>query len=193
MKTARERSAKQKAAEAKATKPDESEPAQTTEAVAPTTGEKRAAEESESSEAKKPRLDAEASHIAEGTEAVSTETPARPTARMRDQSKLEHLQSLLASSPSTRPSLSWTEPTPYPPTTIYTKPASEMRGHTSYLTFATLYPASIRAEAAVPKTRVNTLKEETGTPTEGSEYGSEGLEEVMRTMTEEEMMSLSAA
>jgi hypothetical protein len=32
-------------------------------------------------------------------------------------------------------------------------------------------------------------------PTEGSgsEYGSEGLEEVMRTMTEEEMIALSSA
>lgn len=29
-----------------------------------------------------------------------------------------------------------------------TKPSPEMRGHTSYLTFATLYPAAIRAEMA---------------------------------------------
>jgi tRNA (adenine57-N1/adenine58-N1)-methyltransferase len=29
-----------------------------------------------------------------------------------------------------------------------TKPSPEMRGHTSYLTFATFYPASIRAKLA---------------------------------------------
>lgn len=37
------------------------------------------------------------------------------------------------------PSVAW-------PSMVLTKPSPEMRGHTSYLTFATFYPASIRAQ-----------------------------------------------
>jgi len=151
-------------------------------------GEKRGAEDStEATGSKKPRLDADAS---------SNHPSTNRTPRARDQSKIEHLQSLLAAAPPTRATPSWTEPEPYPSSLILTKPAAEMRGHTSYLTFATLHPLSIRNEVApAPKSRVDQLKEEVaGSPTEGSgsDYGSEGLEEVMRTMTEEEMMSLAA-
>jgi tRNA (adenine57-N1/adenine58-N1)-methyltransferase len=189
MKTAREKSAKLKEREGRA---------DVAETDVATVGEKRGAEESsEATEAKKPRLDP-------GT-LGSTDSPAKttdalkPTPRARDQSKIEHLQALLAHQPASKSNIAWTEPEPYPPALILTKPASEMRGHTSYLTFATLHPLSIRTEvepAPLVKTRVDQLKEaeEVASPTEGSgsEYGSEGLEEVMRTMTEEEMMSLAA-
>ena len=176
MKSARERSAKIKEKEAKA-----SEVLQEDKDADTATGEKRSAAESEPTESKKPRLDP-----------AATEPSAKPSPRAREQSKIEHLQSLLAAPPPTRSTPSWSEPEAYPSTTVLTKPASEMRGHTSYLTFATLHPLSIRTEVApLTKSRVDQLKE-TEETTEGSEYGSEGLEEVMRTMTEEEMMSLAA-
>jgi tRNA (adenine57-N1/adenine58-N1)-methyltransferase len=158
-------------------------------------GEKRGAEKStDATGSKKPRLEADSTSNADPS---ITTLSANRTPRARDQSKIEHLQSLLAAQPPTRTSPTWTEPDPYPSSLILTKPAAEMRGHTSYLTFATLHPVAIRNEVApAPKSRVDQLKEEevVGSPTEGSgsDYGSEGLEEVMRTMTEEEMMSLAA-
>jgi len=158
-------------------------------------GEKRGAEElSDATGSKKPRLDNDSTPNAD----AAGPSAANRTPRARDQSKIEHLQSLLAAQPPTRTSPTWTEPEPYPSSLILTKPAAEMRGHTSYLTFATLHPLAIRNEVApAPRSRVDQLKEEevVGSPTEGSgsDYGSEGLEEVMRTMTEEEMMSLAAA
>ncbi|WVQ77453.1 hypothetical protein IAR50_007139 [Cryptococcus sp. DSM 104548] len=39
----------------------------------------------------------------------------------------------------------WKEPVPLP-SSVITKPSTEMKGHTSYLTFALLYPESIRAD-----------------------------------------------
>ena len=209
MKTARERSAKirekeagekaEAAAEATAEGSKSIEATEVTEVdkgaeESAVVGEKRGAEDSTESAAKKPRLDADPTPNAD----ASSNTPStNRTPRARDQSKIEHLQSLLAAAPPTRATPSWTEPDPYPSSLILTKPAAEMRGHTSYLTFATLHPLSIRNEVAPAlKSRVDQLKEEevVGSPTEGSgsDYGSEGLEEVMRTMTEEEMMSLAA-
>jgi tRNA (adenine57-N1/adenine58-N1)-methyltransferase len=209
MKTARERSAKirekaeaatEATAEAKAEGSKSVEATEATEVEkgaeeSAVIGEKRGAEEStEATGSKKPRLEADGVANAD----ASTNTPsANRTPRARDQSKIEHLQSLLAAQPPTRTTPTWTEPDPYPSSLILTKPAAEMRGHTSYLTFATLHPLAIRNEVApAPKSRVDQLKEEevVGSPTEGSgsDYGSEGLEEVMRTMTEEEMMSLAA-
>ncbi|TYJ56186.1 hypothetical protein B9479_003030 [Cryptococcus floricola] len=41
----------------------------------------------------------------------------------------------------------WKEPVPLP-SSVITKPSTEMKGHTSYLTFALLYPESIRADIA---------------------------------------------
>lgn len=211
MKTARERTVKMKekekeksavgraAAEAEAVataeQTKEAEAAKNADENVPATGEKRAADEVEESSSKKPRLD---------TETINTDQPAKTTdeskphpGRARDQAKIDQLQALLAYTPPTRPSLNWIEPEPYPSSIILTKPAAEMRGHTSYLTFATLHPLAIRTEVAPPaKSRVDALRSEAvaPSPTEGSgsEYGSEGLEEMMRTMTEEEMIALSA-
>lgn len=57
---------------------------------------------------------------------------------------------------------------PAPPvglmTMVLTKPSPEMRGHTSYLTFATFYPASIRAQLAAQDTEPPTRR---GTPGAG--------------------------
>jgi len=195
MKTAREKSAKLKEKE----KPEGGEVTaaavvgESGEVVEAAVGEKRGADEStEATGSKKPRLDTDTpAETNDGPNASSS----KPTPRVRDQSKIEHLQSLLAAQPSVRSTPQWTEPEPYSSSLVLTKPAAEMRGHTSYLTFATLHPLSIRTEVApIAKSRVDQLKEEMGvaSPTEGgSEYGSEGLEEVMRTMTEEEMMSLA--
>lgn len=161
------------------------------EVPAPATGDKRPSDEVEETDVKKPRLDT-------NTDGAEDHIPRPNPARARDQAKIDQLQALLAYSTPTRPSLNWTEPDPYPSSLILTKPASEMRGHTSYLTFATLHPLAVRNES-VPqaKSRVDALKGEAvvASPTEGSgsEYGSEGLEEVMRTMTEEEMIALSSA
>ena len=195
MKTAREKSAKLKEKE----KPEGGEATtaavvgESGEVVEATVGEKRGAEESaEATGSKKARLDNDTP--AETIDAPNASS-LKPIPRVRDQSKIEHLQFLLAAQPSVRSTPQWTEPEPYPSSLILTKPAAEMRGHTSYLTFAALHPLSIRTEAApIAKSRVDQLKEEmeVASPTEGgSEYGSEGLEEVMRTMTEEEMMSLA--
>lgn len=155
-------------------------------------GEKRAADEitDEVTETKKRRLDGNTT----GTANVH---------QHRDQSRLEELQAALSRAGPSRPSLPWTEPEPYAEDLVLTKPAAEMRGHTSYLTFATLYPLDIRIETAPrePKSRVGELREaasaaataSVGSPTEtsGSEYGSEGIDEALRTMTEEEMIALA--
>lgn len=106
----------------------------------------------------------------------------------------------------------WTEPTTALPSQTLTKPSAEMRGHTSYLTFAVYYPLSIRTALAEQGDKATTRR---GTPsgvarvaelvkgqaragsqdtaTEGSEYGDFTIEQVMRTMTEEEMVALQAS
>lgn len=50
---------------------------------------------------------------------------------------------------------------------VLTKPSPEMRGHTSYLTFATFYPASVRAEIAA-QDEASRLSTGRGTPIVGS-------------------------
>jgi tRNA (adenine57-N1/adenine58-N1)-methyltransferase len=101
----------------------------------------------------------------------------------------------------------WTEPTTNIQNVIITKPSYEMRGHTSYLTFALYYPASIRQQldsqdvaptpggsTPVPK-RLEEVAVESREDRSGSqetEYGDKAMEEVMGTMTEEDMMALGA-
>lgn len=108
------------------------------------------------------------------------------------------------------------DPTDSTPTTIYDepsvawnsmvliKPSPEMRGHTSYLTFATLYPAAIRAQLAaqdeatlrVPAstTRVGRVEELAAKadvsaagpePTEVSEYGEPSLDAALGQLPDE--------
>ncbi|RXK35687.1 hypothetical protein M231_07060 [Tremella mesenterica] len=88
---------------------------------------------------------------------------------------------------------------------ILTKPAHEMRGHTSYLTFASFYPLSIRqamrsqepttqSRATGGMNRVAQLAKDESRgrgESQETEYGSEGLDEVLGTMTEEEMKALA--
>lgn len=196
MRTAREKSRKQKEAEAEAETAAAPAVTATDGATAksgdgdPQVGDKRpadtdAATEQAGGETKKPRTDGDAH-------------------RQRDLAKLEEMQASLAHREPTRASLAWTEPEPLSASMVLTKPAAEMRGHTSYLTFATLHPLAIREETipAAPKpSRVGQLKESeatptataTGSPTEtgGSEYGSEAIDEALRAMTEEEMFALA--
>jgi tRNA (adenine57-N1/adenine58-N1)-methyltransferase len=118
-------------------------------------------------------------------------------ARRRDPEA--ELEALLAYSHPSRVPLQWEEPEPLPSTTILTKPTTEMKGHTSYLTFASLHPISIRQQLAAqePRSRVSRLKagkaaENAPTPT-ATDYDSDGMDEVMGTLTEEEIMALGAA
>jgi tRNA (adenine57-N1/adenine58-N1)-methyltransferase len=86
----------------------------------------------------------------------------------------------------------WSEHKGYPEGLVLTKPSPEMRGHTSYLTFASYYPQDIRQQLEQTKprmSRLNALREREGS-IETSDYGSEGLDEVMKSMTEEEMLAL---
>jgi len=83
----------------------------------------------------------------------------------------------------------WTEHKGYPHL-VLTKPSAEMRGHTSYLTFASYYPRDIREQLQQTKpipSRIATLREGS---TDTTEYGSEGLDEVMGTLTEDEILAL---
>lgn len=113
-------------------------------------------------------------------------------------------------------SAAWDEPISHIATTVLTKPAPEMRGHTSYLTFATLYPLRIReqlaeqagtrtgnttpvpangaarvAQLAKVESQAATISREVSVGAE-TEYGSEGLGEAMGTLTEEELFMLQA-
>lgn len=91
---------------------------------------------------------------------------------------------------------------------VLTKPAAEMRGHTSYLTFASFYPSTVRQQLAAqdgkgtngadtPKAgRVGELRKEAQSQSapaeragsEETEYGDVMMDEVMGTMTEAEIM-----
>ena len=210
MKTAREKSKKQKEAEAAAAAAaakaifvpapiDQGEGDADAGMSGDTkSGEKRSADEvtdEKSVDTKKRRLDEQSQ-----SQSATNPNPNAQRQRDRDQSRLEELQASLEQINTSRDSVDWTEPEPYPSEIVLTKPANEMRGHTSYLTFATLYPLAIRNETAPVererKSRVDELKESettVGTPTEtgGSDYGSEGIDEALRTMTEEEMIALA--
>ncbi|KAK6907037.1 hypothetical protein I203_101026 [Kwoniella mangroviensis CBS 8507] len=96
----------------------------------------------------------------------------------------------------------WIEPDTQLKNVVLTKPTPEMKGHTSYLTFASLYPEIIRnaiaaqesSKSAVATPRLAELVAEKLAGRAGSqetEYGSDGLDEVMGTLTEEEMIALA--
>jgi tRNA (adenine57-N1/adenine58-N1)-methyltransferase catalytic subunit len=79
-----------------------------------------------------------------------------------------------------------------------TRPVSEMRGHTSYLTFASMYPQDIRDQMN-QQFRANgqlTLSESAQNgdihDQTGSEYGDNDLEEAMGALTEEEIIGMTA-
>lgn len=100
----------------------------------------------------------------------------------------------------------WTEPETNLRNVVLTRPSAEMRGHTSYLTFATFYPETIRQQLAamveVPTgvstpvgKRVEELvggAREDRAASQDTDYGSEGIDEVMGTLTEEDMMGMGA-
>ncbi|WRT65378.1 uncharacterized protein IL334_002321 [Kwoniella shivajii] len=95
----------------------------------------------------------------------------------------------------------WSEPETQLEDVVLTKPTAEMKGHTSYLTFASYYPESIRAAiaaqetgksaAAIPRLAELVAEGMFRAGSEETEYGSEGLDEVIGTLTEEEMIALA--
>ena len=98
----------------------------------------------------------------------------------------------------------WTEPdVTY--SAVLTKPSPEMRGHTSYLTFASFHPAAVRqavrdqnglSREDTPKvsSRVAELLGETQRAgSQDTEYGDDSVDEVLGTMTEEEMIAITGS
>ncbi|WWC59901.1 uncharacterized protein I303_102463 [Kwoniella dejecticola CBS 10117] len=96
---------------------------------------------------------------------------------------------------------SWIDPTTQYDSVVLTKPTPDMKGHTSYLTFASFYPAAIRdaimaqenPKSAIATPRLAELVNESRTRagSQDTEYGSDSLDEVMGTLTEEEMIALA--
>lgn len=89
----------------------------------------------------------------------------------------------LPSAPRER--IEWAEPANPFANIILSKPAYETRGHTSYLTFAALYPKAIRdqlAEQGVGK--------RSGGRDDETEYGSDGLDEVLGNLTDGEIQAM---
>ncbi|ORX36456.1 tRNA methyltransferase complex GCD14 subunit-domain-containing protein [Kockovaella imperatae] len=103
----------------------------------------------------------------------------------------------------------WSEPD-FASDALLSKPYHEMRGHTSYLTFASFHPAVIRrAREGVAGDAVGRGDDaqETGSgpaaaaaavagagvedEAEATEYGSDGFDEVMGTMTEDDLQALT--
>lgn len=169
--------------------------------------------EEEGAPSKRQKVEAEAGPSQQ--QIPQTQQPSAQPQQHRRRDPEQEVQSLLAYSHPQQPLLQWDEPTPIPPTTILTKPSPEMRGHTSYLTFASFPPALIREQLAAQslaekdksRSRLSKLKKEAGdtsmsssvagdvpTPTAtetGTDYGSDGMDEVMGTLTEEEMIALA--
>lgn len=84
---------------------------------------------------------------------------------------------------------------PSPPL-LLSKPTPEMRGHTSYLTFARMYPLSIRKASeptpvvAVPTTLAAAVPSREGTVE--TQFSSGGLDQAIGTMTDDELRALMA-
>ncbi|WVN87255.1 uncharacterized protein L203_102432 [Cryptococcus depauperatus CBS 7841] len=94
-----------------------------------------------------------------------------------------------------------TEPANVISSTVFTKPSPEMKGHTSYLTFAAFYPESIRLDIARQRsaqTATGNLRaaelvwqvKEKVLDGQETEYGDEGLDEALGSLTEEQMEEL---
>ena len=88
------------------------------------------------------------------------------------------------------PTKLWTEPD-MSTNALLSKPYHEMRGHTSYLTFASYYPASIRALTSSGEDQAVKGDVTVNGGDEATEYGSDGIDEVMGTMTEDEIRALT--
>ena len=101
----------------------------------------------------------------------------------------------------------WTEPETTIQNIVITKPSYEMRGHTSYLTFALYYPATIRqqldAQDTLPKSGAQTpvskrleqvaaTEREERSGSQETDYVDEALDKAMGTLTEEDMMAMGA-
>lgn len=104
----------------------------------------------------KVRLAKEAAEAEEAAAAEGMEVDAAETSEKRKQPDPEEPEAKRArtvepevaaeEAPEDEAEALYDEPAVAWPSMVLTKPSPEMRGHTSYLTFATLYPASIRAQ-----------------------------------------------
>lgn len=74
------------------------------------------------------------------------------TKRKLEQTSVSGPDNAAPADPHPKTNLLWTEPSNPFPTTVLTKPSPEMKGHTSYLTFAVLYPESVRLSMAAQET-----------------------------------------
>lgn len=114
------------------------------------------------------------------------------TKRKLEQTSVSGPDNAAPADPHPKTNLLWTEPSNPFPTTVLTKPSPEMKGHTSYLTFAVLYPESVRLSMAAQETssRVETPTNITKAPKTHSQETrySEGSEiEKIGAMTSKEM------
>jgi tRNA (adenine57-N1/adenine58-N1)-methyltransferase len=86
-----------------------------------------------------------------------------------------------------RERIQWTEPANPFANIILSKPAYETRGHTSYLTFAALYPKAIRDQLAAQGAGGGKAEKAKDDETE---YGSDGLDEVLGNLTDGEIQAM---
>lgn len=133
MRNAREKSRLLKEQAAAAEAANGSEMAEAADGDAETHGEKRKQDDDRADPAKKARIEPPSGFQDDLVESGDTVTKPAQSNRHAE------------------PDIAWSS-------MVLTKPSPEMRGHTSYLTFATFYPASIRAQInaqddTVPATR----------------------------------------
>ncbi|WVO14780.1 hypothetical protein L204_102418 [Cryptococcus depauperatus] len=138
----------------------------------------------------------------ETSQEVPVETETGLKRRLEQTKNTEPLQrdnEEITDSPKTTSFL--TEPVNVIPSTVFTKPSPEMKGHTSYLTFAAFYPESIRLDIARQRstqTATGNLRaaelvwqvKEKVLDGQETEYGDEGLDEALGSLTEEQMEEL---
>lgn len=74
------------------------------------------------------------------------------TKRKLEQPSVSGPDNAAPADPHPKTNLLWTEPSNPFPTTVLTKPSPEMKGHTSYLTFAVLYPESVQLSMTAQET-----------------------------------------
>jgi len=145
MRSARERARAAKAAKEAEAAGQNGDGMEVDEEEATATGEKRKHDDAPEEADKKPRVD----------DVAKAEAEAEAARAQRAEQNAEAVQSSAAEYAAryAEPPMPWSSMT-------LTKPSPEMRGHTSYLTFATFYPAAIRAKLAAqdsePVTRLGT-------------------------------------
>lgn len=206
MRTAREKARKRKEAEAKAAGQTASAVNGDANATNPEeTGSKE--EDGQGVKRKHDEVDPEEAPAQSEDASKPTDTTTEAPAPIVDQQMEE------SESKPRVPSTPWTDPETNLANLVLSKPSAEMRGHTSYLTFACFYPASIRSQLAAQQDESTTASRATPQrvaestnaekaasalgkvinreASQETDYGDDGLDEVVGSMTEEELMALS--